>query len=281
MSAERDHDWASVVVYATIPQDFEEQIGGFFARQTRRALEIALDRADDIENPQERESALDNVMGYLDLWEMRLPAGTDFNDRARRVEFYGIKGAMLKRIALREYSDVTTEDSRQTAKQNGDEILGKSLASYRRAMEEWATDKDKYHWVATQALSLNAVLAQTADPVSFDMAYRFAERDLSSLNPESRAWAHGTLAELELIRSFHKKSEDRDNAAAKKRIEEHCTKLLDLRGPRSFEVASTRRQFERYVNFWIEFKELAEVAIKILPLPEDATSLPSYPKGRK
>jgi len=211
MSAERDHDWASVVVYAAIPSDFDDRIAAFFERQTKRALEIALDRADDIDKGAERMEVHDKVMQYLALWESRLPDSSAFKDRARRAEYYGIRGATLKRIALREYRDGQNE------KQKGDETLMRSLSSYRKAMDEWATDRDKYHWVATQALALLAALGQEPDPVVFDMAYKFAERDLSDLDGETRAWAHGTLAELELIRGFHKRSKDGPGASTRMR----------------------------------------------------------------
>jgi len=216
----------------------------------------------------------DKVMQYLALWESRLPDSSAFKDRARRAEYYGIRGATLKRIALREYRDGQNE------KQKGDETLMRSLSSYRKAMDEWATDRDKYHWVATQALALLAALGQEPDPVVFDMAYKFAERDLSDLDGETRAWAHGTLAELELIRGFHKRSKDGPgNEATKEKIKMHCTELLALRGPHSFEVGSTRRQFQRYVDFWPNFAESAQVAVNILhSAAEKESNLPTYAK---
>jgi hypothetical protein len=273
MSAERDHDWASIVVYAAIPNDFDARIAAFFERQTRRALDIALDRADDIPEA-DRTEVLEKAMQYLALWEKRLPTGHEFGDRARRAAYFGIKGAALKRIGLRKYKD-------EGGRKKGDETLWESLSSYRRGMDEWATDRDKYHWLATQALALGATLEKRRDPVVFEMAYKFAERDLSDLDVETRAWAHGTLAELELLRSFHKNLKGTAVAAmTAEKIKMHCNELLALRGSQSFEVGSTRRQFQRYVDFWPQFAKLAQVAVDVLREIEDKVSkLPTYAKG--
>ena len=48
MLAERDHDWAAVVAYASVPDNFDDQIYSFFERQTHRAIEVALARADNL-----------------------------------------------------------------------------------------------------------------------------------------------------------------------------------------------------------------------------------------
>ena len=41
-----DHDWASLVVYATIPSDFAEAVEAFRDRQTRALIDVALGKAE-------------------------------------------------------------------------------------------------------------------------------------------------------------------------------------------------------------------------------------------
>jgi len=48
MGNQRDHDWASLVVYASLPAAFEQQIATFFENSSLAAIETALRRADDL-----------------------------------------------------------------------------------------------------------------------------------------------------------------------------------------------------------------------------------------
>jgi hypothetical protein len=106
---------------------------------------------------------------------------------------------------------------------------------------------------------------------------RLAERDLYSPNRVLEAWAHGTLAELELLSLFH----DEGQATAEEvmnQVIHHCEKIVGLKGYDSFHVKSTRRQFQRYAEKWrladedwhrVGWTEIAEAAVGVLT-PEDS-----------
>ena len=126
-------------------------------------------------------------------------------------------------------------------------------------MEQWATDGDRYHWAATQYLCLCAVLEDKQDPATMIFCRRIANRDVESPDQKLRAWALGTLAELALLRSWHEGpytskapelawEEDREKIT--KEVVRHCREIVRLSGKDSFEVTSTRRQFQRYVDRW-------------------------------
>ena len=272
MHAERDHDWASLVAYATVPNDFDDQVMTFFERQTKRAIDVCLDRADDEKDEADIESALDASKEKLHLWKSRLPEGDGVKERARRAECYGIHGSTWKRIGLLRYKKKEEEKGRAA--------LEDSLASYRRSMEQWAMYEDKYHWVATQFLSLAAVLKKPRDPDTFIMARKLAERDLSKAESSLKAWAHADMAELELLAKYHCPEKAAKNA--QKRLREHCKAIVDLQGEGSFQVESTRRQFKRYRDFWNkkdkEWQVLAEEAISALSsqLEPDKSEFPDY-----
>jgi len=274
MSAERDHDWASMVAYVTIPNanEFEDQVVSFFEHQMRRAIEVSLDRADYGATEASVKSALDDTDHYLELWSSRLPTGDGVKERARRAEFYGMCGSVAKRIGLLHY--------KKQQKEEGKPALERSLAAYRTAMEQWALDEDKYHWVATQLLSLTAVLEQSPQPAIFLMAHQLAQRDLENQSGSLKAWAHGTMAELEMLAKYHVPSQSIKGDKLIKTVEGHCQAILDLVGESSFEVHSTKRQFQRYIDYWAQpdWLPVAEAAVKTLtPRREPTqTEFPPY-----
>jgi hypothetical protein len=276
MSAQLDHDWASVVAYASVSGDFEGQVTRFFERQTRRAIEIGLDRADNTKPGPTMEAVLNDVMSHLALWQARLPLGQGGQERLQRAECYGVQGATFKRIGLLRYSQAKREPQQRDM---GEAALRQSLAHYRRAMEEWSLDEDKHHWVSTQAVSLSAVLREPLDPDIYHLAYILANRHLKQLSsPSAQAWAHGTIAELEMLGLHHRSDQKATEEEVRRRVVEHCKQIVALMGEQSFHVASTRRQFQRYVDYWQgQWEHIAKAAVAALSLtaPRDGTSQPS------
>lgn len=256
MHAERDHDWASLVAYSTLPIDFEDQVMAFFERQMQRAIDVGLERADNTKNKYEMDSALNASRKMLDLWKSRLPKGDGVKDRTRRAECYGMHGSTWKRIGLLQYDKGNPQEGRVG--------LEKSLSWYRKSMDQWALDAEYYHWVATQVLSLTAVLKQPPEAATYLMARQLAERDLSKPKKKQKAWAHGTMAELEMLSTYHIKSPVDHNVV--NRVREHCKAIVDLMGEDSFHVESTKRQFQRYIDHWghENWRSIAAEAVKAL-----------------
>ena len=133
-------------------------------------------------------------------------------------------------------------------KAKAEPFMRQALTHYRKAVEQSASGS-KYHWVLAQALSLGAVLSERPDPDTFDLAWHVARHSLRDANDSEQAWARGTLAELELL-SLHHKAPATDVAKVEQGVVEHCRQIVELMGPTSFHVESTRRQFQRYVDFW-------------------------------
>ncbi len=256
VGAQRDHDWASLVAYATLPEDFDSQVARFFGEQTRRAVDVALARADAAAARAESEQALARVSEVLQRWRLRLPPGPDAESRARRAECWGIHGATYKRMAL---------FAARAGGRYDEARLREALHAYRRAMEEWDLEQaQQHHWVATQVLSLCAVLGEPRDPAVYGFTLGLAERDLRSPERVQRAWAEASLAELRLLGPYHGAARADEGLAA--RIEEHCRSLVALAGAGSFPVAATARQFARYLEHWprAEWQGLPEVALQAL-----------------
>jgi hypothetical protein len=120
--------------------------------------------------------------------------------------------------------------------------------------------------VATQVLSIKAVLDAPLETTLFALATALAELDLAHVDKEERAWAHGSLAELELLRL--PRGSQADIAQARQNVVEHCRAIVSLTSSRSFQVQSTRRQFERYATHWARFRPeclpLARAALEAL-----------------
>ena len=258
MHAERDHDWASLVAYSTVPNDFDDQVMTFFEMQSRRSIEVCLDLADATDDTDEMDLALNAAKEKLDLWKSRLPEGEGVKERIRRSECYGIHGSTYKRFGMLMYKKEGDKKAR--------DYIEKSLAWYRRSMELWAMDEASYHWTATQFLSLSAVLKKSPDPDTFLMARKAAEFDLAKPKKSITAWAHADLAELELLAKYHCPEKAAKNQ--KKSVREHCETIVYLMGEGSFHVDSTRRQFQRYLDYWCkqrdEWQPIAKAAVRAL-----------------
>jgi len=273
MSAQRDHDWASLVVYASVPEDIQDQVADYFERQARGALNVGLEHADAADaagRESEAEAALDRVAELLELWEARLPGGTSVKERSRRAECYGMKGSTFKRIAVLWSTRAQRNDSEaakcESARSSALAYYRKALDQYRRAVNEGVLEGDKYHWTATQTLSIAAFLGEPPDPVMLKAAIEIATQNLKQPAASDRAWAHGSLAELEMLRTYHAKDAAISAKTIRRSVLDHCKSLVDLMGFSSFHVYSTRRQFERYLRHWrrTEWDAIAQAAIEAL-----------------
>jgi len=273
MSAQRDHDWASLVVYASVPDDLSDQVADYFERQARGALDVGFEHADAADaagKESEAAEALDKVAELLELWEARLPGGTSVKERSRRAECYGMKGSAFKRIGILWSTRAQREDGeeakRESARASAITYYRKALEQYQRAVNEGVLEGDKYHWTATQALSIAAYLGEPPDPVMLKAAIEIATQNLKQPAASNRAWAHGSLAELEMLRIYHAKGATPSVRAIRQSVLDHCKSLTDLMGILSFHVQSTRRQFERYVKHWRrdEWNAIAGAAVRAL-----------------
>ena len=145
-----------------------------------------------------------------------------------------------------------------------------------RAVAAWRESRDWYrkamevepanHWVLTQYLSLCAILDEPADHVWWIVARQLAKSQLQRDSAADRAWAFGTLAELDLLGTVYSKDEDADSVSIQERVVEACSQIRNLTGSDSFHVSSTRRQFQRYLEWWDrnEWREVARAAIDAL-----------------
>jgi len=276
-SGAHDHDWASLVAYSSVPASFDDEVADYCWRQTKGAIEVCLRYADEItadskskvpaDLRKEMEGVAGEVREWLQMSRDRMPRGNSPHARLQRAEIIGMHGSTIKRVAL-----MTQKINEKDEALDG--IYQEALDWYRQAMNEAGSVIDKYYWTATQYLSLCAVRNRPKDEDSYELARRLAARDLQVATDNStKAWAHATVAELEMLGPYHGRPSTEPIVET---VKEHCRQIIALTGPGSFEISSTMRQFNRYLTYWREDAErraVAQAAVDVLaPFAADGTS---------
>lgn len=231
------HDWASMVVYDALPADFDEQLERVRYRRAKFAIDAALEGLDG------GEYGIEEASGRAEVALARLPTSPSF-----QMEREGLNASYAKRMARHLYEDGSYAEARAN--------LERAHQTYRRAArrfmqtglgrQQWAS----LHWLETQAISLERVLGLDPEDGAWETSRRSAEIDLAVEEPDTRAWAHASLAELWLLRLF----DDAGEKARRTAEEEAAGHVRQILGyyplADDFHVTSTRRQFRRYVDWW-------------------------------
>lgn len=287
INAQHDHDWASVVGYVTTIEDHDAQVDSLWVKHKRALINRDLEQADALreklahttnaEDAAALEKHMANAEHRLAQWSSRLPDDGSKTRRELLVECLGLQGAMKKRIAEFRFNIGRPEKEWKLD-------LRAALSFYGAALQRvwtetpWQTDPEIEtlpHWQMTQYLSLLAVLNDHEEPALFKCAVRLAERGLSRKEAGERAWAHGTLAELEMLRFYHDRSAGLAVEQVAQGAVDHCREMVRLMGSDSFHVLSTKRQFLRYRDWWKvqestwvrEFAPVVDAAIEALSEP--------------
>jgi beta-lactamase superfamily II metal-dependent hydrolase len=244
------HDWGSLVVYEALPQALPEQLDTLRYHQAKRAIQAVLERIDRAvqasaepltkaslrELDEKVESALD-----------RLPL-----DGQYAAECIGIRASSRKRLAQAAFT-ADMEGWRDPY-----ELLDEAYLDYERAAKGLlvidagpAQRVATLHWVLVQVESLALVLGKDGDEGRWTAARLSAQLYLDHQVMDERAWAHGSLAELYLIRLGDPGLTDEQRKDFGERAVQHARDLVRLYPRRDeFPVRSTRSQFRRYVDWW-------------------------------
>jgi hypothetical protein len=289
IEAPQTHDWASIVAYAVAPWDLEQQVDAFFDKQIRRRLDVRFARLDELaaellegsgEHPMDAadEAEFDALSAAIREEHASWLARPAVKQRpAANAEALGMSGASEKRIAIAWGSKARAATARgdtaaaKAALAAGDQAYTASRKAYRQAVE---LDPNN-HWAITQFVSIAATprLAATDDAIGdvrgkyatwWTAARQISRWQLRAATGEARAWALGTLAELDLLGSVYETTHDA--AVARGRIADYCREIVQIGGAGSFAVGSTKRQFERYLKAWDQerWRQHAEAAIAAL-----------------
>jgi hypothetical protein len=241
------HDWASIVAYAALPPDLEQQLTWVRAQQARRAAEAALASYDHAAPTIEQGTPMQSVHAQLGAARQRLldavPSEQTAADRAMLIELYGMLATMDKREAevLQRQAD-REKDRNPTRKAR--ELLLSAQQHYKKGLRHDRAN----HWQATQYLFLCGILGQKGKSIGDWMTLaRFSAREETrDGTPSQRAWAYASLLELAVLGIILGTDADANPAERLNKAREDADAMLALVSMRSFEVYSTIRQFERY-----------------------------------
>lgn len=275
------HDWASLVAYASLPADYEEQVAAHQFEVAKRRINRLLDEADALidqaptswsasaptPNQMSAEDAYSRLIGLLDRLE---EPSQELRERgADLVESIGLQASTEKRKAeVVFWASQLPQifDSTQAAfEENCFALLQQSRRFYEEAMK---CDLGR-HWAAVQYLGLTHVLEAagrlendlsqemwdelwTAAKVAseIDLA-KYDAADAERNDTKALAWGHGSLAELYFLRALRPPAlPGVVDLEAAELAKEHVRRLVSVVPPDAFEIYSTRRQFLRYEHWW-------------------------------
>jgi hypothetical protein len=272
-AASRFHDWASLVVYEALPANLDQQLEHVCYWQTRRVLDhalVTLENAitDPAWTPEKHACSVKDI----DWARGKLP-----DKGAYAAECVGLRAASWKRQAHVDYTlakkakaaGMPCEEHAQSCYDN----LQRALADYRSAANAFlVVDADvpvqrkaTLHWLLGQELSLEAVLGEPFNHDLWSVANLSATAELAKIPPDGVVWGHGTLAELKLLRLTNPSLNANEVTSCRQEVLEHARKLVSMNGFVSEPVASTGRQFARYID-WSE-SEFTEL-MKPFSVPE-------------
>jgi hypothetical protein len=219
----KNHDWASIVAYAALPPDIEEQSDALALRQVKASIRAALESADQLVGqmpamslPAEIEQQLEKVE-YLLATPLR-----KLSESAKRLkdllsgstvdlaEMHGLQAATYKRTAelhvmaatlLRDKNWIDDQE-RERHYARARDVLERSRGCYEAAFR---TSRGE-HWALVQMLALDVVLGKTQPDAPsagwrdrWQLARLLSEQDLIHPDPKRELWALGSLVELHLL----------------------------------------------------------------------------------
>ncbi|MCB9730315.1 MAG: CHAT domain-containing protein [Deltaproteobacteria bacterium] len=269
------HDWAALVAYAAIDEEFERSWATFRHTQTHRAIDAAFHDLDQVLDAQPDAIAerarphRERIERYTARFRAAAEESAARDDIAMRSEALGMVASSCKRIAQIEHRLGRTAQAREALEQARAHYLLALRASVRN------------HWVVGQYLALFLPIEGRVPVDWWYVAHASATMDLEALESTTIAWAHGSLAELYLLAlAAPELGAAFPDAAELARA--HAADLVARTGRKAFEVTSTRRQFDRYADWWLPAAEetllasgleASVAAARIAPLRKTAAAL--------
>lgn len=255
------HDWASVVVYAALPPDLEQQLVWVRAQQARRAAEAALAWFDQASRDTLKDENVALLRARLDAARQRLqaalppPGARNETNRSILVELYAMLATMDKREA--EVLQRQAREAHRDTPREARELLLSARQHYRTGLSRDRAN----HWLATQYLFIAAILGKVAARDVHDwmrMAKFSAREDSREGSASDRAYAYASLLELCVLEEILQLSDARTRAERINRALEDAEAMVALVGLRSFEVHSTLRQLKRYELWSVQIPKTAQ-----------------------
>jgi hypothetical protein len=278
----QSHDWASVVVYAALPLDMEDQLRRARFEQARLALDVVMARADKVrkreENPppgeQPQSPSREEVTRQLEQAMARFEAAApQENPKGEQMAASGVLGRAWKRVAhFKAPNDVANEavsPERQRRKAEFQTALEKARHYYYECYKMGSNEA----WPLVQYLALTLGLGLEKEPSGelekepgggaaqtvrvsksfkrlWAAALARAEDNLDWGNLRQKSWAHASLAELALL-SMEWKNQQKLCIKEATRHVEQVLEIMEMGqyAEAKFDAYTLLLQFDRYVHW--------------------------------
>lgn len=271
------HDWASLIVYATLPPDFDRQVEVFRNRQVHGRLATGLNRLDDLfavnrackakfihtqADIAELECLGQRMREMLAAWRGDSPPGNDpIHGVSTRL---GMSGALEKRLGN---AFEMIQDRRRC------------LVAYRNSREFYSQAVENHPhspWLLTQYLAMRAIpfLRKDNDRAPFGIdandwwliASRLTMAATHTQQGSDRIYALADLLELEILGSYYGSRCQWHREQSKRHISEILAEILQARKKYPIPAIALERQLMRYHIFWkhSDWDDLAAKALAIL-----------------
>ena len=263
MRCPETHDWASLVVYAAFPADFEQQVDRVKLARRRFAVDTAMARIDlgqeassgafaissSREGGAEAESASDRALKQaMARLKEAMPQANEAERLALRGETLGRLGSAEKRYAqilARRAAALPGGLEREALLGEIRAVLVSARAHYLGAFR---LDMSAV-WALVQRLAIDVALSEPLDEERWITARGLALFARTEGGARDVIGAHAALAELYVLAQVLSPThEARVNAAP--RAAAHIDALLGLASAGSFDAYSIRHQLTRYATWW-------------------------------
>lgn len=294
------HDWASIVAYASLPPNFDDQLANACIQQAMSSINIALRVSDRVmvafsdrdSGSSERHQALNEDKRQEMLRHVQKKSPTPRSGSKRRTRRTLRSG--LGSGATREHREARSPDALPLGqiRDPHDEESRQRSAGQAGARANW-------YWQAyllnrshprelVQYVSLTLFLRSLGRLPPSDWTESKVEplwitadaqsrNDAENGSPYDRARAYGNIAELSLIEPRLKDAPHPPDKASIDKAIRACRSVVELAGAKSFHVSSTRRQILRYLEWfgpvvggsWPGLQVIAGQMLDALPAGEE------------
>jgi len=268
------HDWASLVGYVQLPEDYVDRLRAVQLRAQLASLRTAQKWSDDLKEHEIRDSnayeeVAERLQERITNLQQLLKLNGDQAGSGNKEENLGLLGSAEKRLAELYFERAALGDEPERWTREAKEALSRAHARYK----ESATENLSHHWTGVQYLCLEAVLTGRIARIGHWHAFReAAETDSGRPEKDKRLWAPGSLAELYLLAPITGQEPRLDDAR------QQLVELVDRTRKHDdvFPIESTERQLKRYVDWWTKengyfdgARDLKQDALELLSVLRD------------
>lgn len=289
-----NHDWASLVAYAALPDDFDEQIARQRVQAAKGAIDTAMEFADRVTasfggplrrrrgggaaaqtmvQSDEQFQMLRRAHQKIDVPRQRLERLLDSADLDRRHHILGLLASAEKRHAEVKFwaarRDTLAEDKREQFQAEARELVVTAQRRYWQCFRA----KPGQCWATVQYIALALLLRgwpRKSDERDVEVdegelapeklralwlaAKTLSQHDLDTAEKRS-SWALGNLIELALLELLLPQQTPRAATTIDRDARDLTERLLNSPQADRFQIYSTQRQLRRYVDWFVAVNE--------------------------